>query len=423
MIFLQKTADLILGMDKIRSAVYNATYTTDFFCCIRHHSEGKMFSDPEYHPVFIFLYSFCVVSRNTHSMNKNNGRYSTANFVICDIQKEYAEYLLKLLADQLSGSYQFFLFQDIEKANTFIKKSGAEITLICEEYEEKFSDSAEAGTLIILTEQPLYKPDLTQRRIFRYQSAGEIIKSIKIMCGRGRFSESSYERKYRNEECAVKESRKGEVRIRDKPGEGNREYGNLIGIYSPVHRIGKTRFAMKLGRKMAEDMPVLYLNMEGYAGTEMYFHHKGESSLGDLLYIIRQERCDHGLKISAMTGQIGGMDYVLPMENEQDLKAVTCREWIGLFDMISEKCIYEAVILDLGESVDGLYDILRKCSKIYTPYISEKTALSKLEQYEKNLVESGYGDILRKTVKKLMNRTGKEAERIHSSGKNERTMS
>ena len=63
------------------------------------------------------------------------------------------------------------------------------------------------------------------------------------------------------QEGYVREKR-GEVRIRDEP-----LVRGMIGIYSPVHRIGKTKFALRLGQKMARQVPVLYLNLEGYSGV------------------------------------------------------------------------------------------------------------------------------------------------------------
>ena len=120
---------------------------------------------------------------------------------------------------------------------------------------------------------------------------------------------------------------------------------------------------------------------------------------------------DHGLKISSMTGQIGRLDYIRPMENVMDLRDVREEEWLRLFGMIAEKCVYEAVILDLGDGIDGLYEILERCSRVYTPYISDPVALAKLKQYEDNLREAGHENILRHTVKKLMRRRTRTLER------------
>ena len=60
------------------------------------------------------------------------------------------------------------------------------------------------------------------------------------------------------------------------------------------------------------------------------------------------------------------------------------------------------IILDLGDTVDGLYDLLGRCSKVYTPYIEEGAAKAKLNQYEENLRSAGYGEILKKTVRRRM---------------------
>ena len=58
-----------------------------------------------------------------------------------------------------------------------------------------------------------------------------------------------------------------------------------------------------------------------------------------------------------------------------DLRDVRKEEWLSLLDTVAEKCIYEAVILDLGDSIDGLYDILERCGRVYTPYISDRYLL------------------------------------------------
>ena len=63
--------------------------------------------------------------------------------------------------------------------------------------------------------------------------------------------------------------------------------GSLIGVYSPIHRIGKTKYALELGKELAEKGPVLYLNLEEYAGGEHYFSKEQEQNLGDLLYYVR----------------------------------------------------------------------------------------------------------------------------------------
>ena len=108
--------------------------------------------------------------------------------------------------------------------------------------------------------------------------------------------------------------------------------GDLIAVYSPVHRIGKTQFAIKLGKELAEREPVLYLNLEEYSGGGFYFPEQHKQNLGDLLYYLRQEKRNLGMRISMMAGQYENLDYIMPIPCVQDLKSIREEEWISLCD-------------------------------------------------------------------------------------------
>ena len=349
-------------------------------------------------------------------MSENKIKGVSGCFVICDVQEEYSDHLFQILSEQFEGEYQFHLFHDLQKMTGFFAKNSAEILVIGEEYGNEAIQKAGALQKFILTGSPGERKDTEDIPLFRYQSAEGMIKMIRKYAGRGRRGSggSGTEKSGVAERNGMIRSREGEsvcgkrrtARIRDDP-----PVRGLIGIYSPVHRIGKTRFALRLGQKAACRVPVLYLNLEGCSGGRYYFQEGADKDLGDLLYFLKQERDDWGLKLSAMAARKNGMDYILPMRNEQDLRSVSGEEWIRLLDMILEKCIYEVVILDLGDAVSGLYDILRKCERIYTPYICEGAAEAKLEQYEESLRAAGYADILAKTVKKRVGKGNRYPER------------
>ena len=349
-------------------------------------------------------------------MSENKIKGVSGCFVICDVQEEYSDHLFQILSEQFEGEYQFHLFHDLQKMTGFFAKNSAEILVIGEEYGNEAIQKAGALQKFILTGSPGERKDTENIPLFRYQSAEGMIKMIRKYAGRGRRGSggSGTEKSGVAERNGMIRSREGEsvcgkrrtARIRDDP-----PVRGLIGIYSPVHRIGKTRFALRLGQKAACRVPVLYLNLEGCSGGRYYFQEGADKDLGDLLYFLKQERDDWGLKLSAMAARKNGMDYILPMRNEQDLRSVSGEEWIRLLDMILEKCIYEVVILDLGDAVSGLYDILRKCERIYTPYICEGAAEAKLEQYEESLRAAGYADILAKTVKKRVGKGNRYPER------------
>ena len=342
-------------------------------------------------------------------MSEEKRRNVSGSFVVCDEQEDYIEHLFAILSEQLSGEYQFHLFHDPAKMVEFMETEEAEVLLIGEEYRKRIEDLSKVQRIFVLTDIMKERTENNVIPVFRYQSASQILSQIKsgIKIQDRRISVQKNGRKRIRDEPETVDLQ--ETRSAD-PGVSLQTRG-LIGVYSPVHRIGKTRFAIRLGEKLSEQVPVLYINLEGYAGGGYYFPEETEYDLGDLIYCMKQERTDHGLKISSMAGRLGGMDFIMPMENESDMRSVRGEEWISLFDQILEKCIYEVVILDLGDCIDGLYDILRNCSRVYTPYIREGAAIAKLEQYERNLRTTGYGDILSRTVKKQMQKKRHDTER------------
>lgn len=334
-------------------------------------------------------------------MSEQNKRNASSDFVICDVRKEYAEHLFQALSGEYGGRYRFHLFHTADGAEKFLRSSGAEILLVGEELEEEIRKE-NAGSVFILTGDPDKAGEGEQGVfLFRYQSSDSMIRRIR----KGRKTEKSVRK-------SVRDTAEGPV-IRDPD-----QVRGLIGIYSPVHRIGKTRFAIRLGRQLAEKIPVLYVNMEGYSGENYYFRDAPDKDLGDLIYSMKQQWGDSGVRISSMAGRCGKLDYIRPMGMEQDLRSVREEEWIRLIDLIFEKCIYRAVILDLGDSVNGLYGILEKCSRIYTLYNSEKISAAKLEQYEKNLTDAGYADVLSRTIKRQVRKVRSGSERAEDA-KNE----
>ncbi len=93
----------------------------------------------------------------------------------------------------------------------------------------------------------------------------------------------------------------------------------------------------------------------------------------------------------------GKLDYIPPMKAGQNLLSVTTEEWLGLLQKIQELGIYEYVILDLSESMQGLFEILRRCTMVYTLTREDRIAKSKLLQYEQILSLYDFRDVLDKT--------------------------
>ena len=156
----------------------------------------------------------------------------------------------------------------------------------------------------------------------------------------------------------------------------------VIGVYSPVGRAQKTSFALTLGQILARERTVLYVNMENYSGFEELLGEEYERNLSDLLYFARQENTNLVHKIQGMVRSIQNMDYIPPAVGPMDIQEASLREWTLLLEQIVQNSAYETVILDIGEGVSELFQILDLCDQIYMPVRGDAVSAAKMNQFE-----------------------------------------
>ncbi len=171
----------------------------------------------------------------------------------------------------------------------------------------------------------------------------------------------------------------------------------FIGIYSPVRRSMQTTFALTMGQMLAEKHRTLYLNFEHFAGVRELVAETQEKDLADLLYFLMAGEEQFRLRFRTICRQKGKLEYIPPMKSGQNLLTVPAAEWISLMDRIDAIGEYDYVIMDLTESMQGLFDVLRKCRKVYTLTREDRIAKAKLLQYEQVLALYEYEDVLNKT--------------------------
>lgn len=299
-----------------------------------------------------------------------------AIFAVCDLEVSYAYNFMEYVNQKKNMPFEVQAFTSPVHLCAFARTQPIELLLISDKAMCPEIKGLPIRQIIILSEG-VHDPGLDQYpSVYKYQSSASVIREVMACYG---------------EEV----SQPAEVTVLKKET-------RLLAVYSPVGRCQKTSFALALGQILARQKAVLYLNLEEYAGGEHYFSKEQEQNLGDLLYYSKQETGNLGLRISMMTGQIGNMDYIRPIPVVQDLQAVTAEEWLQLFEQIVEKSIYEVLILDLGDSVNGLFSILEKCDSVHTLSIEEPAAKAKLQQYTENLLRTGHEKILEHTVQKVV---------------------
>ena len=289
------------------------------------------------------------------------------NLVIFNEEPEYAGHLKSALIRESLSKYKVYLFKTLESLNRFSEENKVDILVLGESTDTEIRKGLKASKKFVLTKEKNQKLNEDEEEIYKYQNVQAIVFGISKAAGH-------------KGTCA---------------DNGNKK---LIGVYSPVHRTGSTKFALELGNKLSKDEAVLYLNLEAYAGRGCYFNGDADKDISDLIYYIHQENCNLSNILGKLTFSKGSLDIVNPAEQSQDIKEVKANEWLILFERIFEETAYTTIILDLCDMVDGLNMILSKCNTVYTRYVSDDISKAKIEQYTDNLRATGYTKVIEHTV-------------------------
>lgn len=301
-------------------------------------------------------------------------------FVICDSEREYAFRLSSLLSKKID--YQIHVCSSFKEVQRIADEKKIGILLVEEGIFENQSDAV-AEVVILLSERNREG----ENKVCKYQSFDEILSDILNIC--------------------MEEQQQGVLKRQICKS------CSLIGVYSPISRVGKTTFAIALGKEAAKREPVLYLNLETYSGWEEWSGKSEPYTLADLLYYAKQEKGNLETRIGAMTGYLDELAYIAPMEMSEDLKAVTVNEWMNLLETLRNRKIYKKIIFDFGECVQGLWDMLSMCNEIYMPVREGRISKGKVFQFEKNLRLLGREELLEKIVRiQLGKDISKDVKRI-----------
>lgn len=291
------------------------------------------------------------------------------SLVICDPEEHYAQALAFYIMNRRGIHFQVHVCSDIKHIPE------AELLLISDSYSEEERKKVKVGLVFVLSAGVV--DGCEEECIYKYQPGEQILDMILKKC----------EEVYAKRELYFSSSQK--------------KKGKVIGVFSPVHRIGKTAYALQLGEQIAVSENVLYLNLELYGGIGGHFE-KGGQTMEDVLYYARQETGNLGFMITKIVKRKGNLDYILPVPVSEDIKNIRAEEWKDVLRQIVDQSIYETIVLDIDEGIRDVYKVLDLCSQVHiltdcTPYSD-----AKIEQFEKELMLLGFEDIIERIVWKEM---------------------
>ncbi len=284
---------------------------------------------------------------------------SEKNIVICDREVKYAENLMENIMERKEFAVKVYVCSTWENVKILSKEKSIDILVVDEAYAKIDRSGVDAEQIFVLTTGNYKNVHQEEKCVYKYQCVDQILSEI---------LETYFERTKENMMKSVK-----------------KESVQILAVYSPIHRTGKTSFAIALGKELAKFKKVLYLNMEEYFGYGGMFEQKDSGNLGDALYYTKQENSNFGLRLRLLVKTIDELNYIPPMPVSLDLKDILWEEWEVLIKQIVQESVYEVILLDIGESVQGLFKMLDLSDRIYMPILEDGISQGKLQQYEENL--------------------------------------
>lgn len=305
--------------------------------------------------------------------------------VLCDREEEYAQLMTEFIRTHKEIPWKVHTYTDVEELMHREQDQDIDVMAVSERtYQDKLSALRPLRT-VILNESGLKKWEEFVN-IDKYQQAQNVLQSLLEVY----------------------------LEVADimLPGLQRPENVRFVGLYSPVRRCRQTTFALTLAQMLAANYKTLYLNFEHYVGISELGAERGNRDLADLLYFLMSDDHKFKIRLQTMVKQVGNLDYIPPMKSGQNLLTVQPREWTRLLQRIGSLGLYEIVILDLSESMQGLFDLLRMCTKVFTLTGEDGVAQGKLAEYERILEVYEYKDVLEKTCKCMVPKVRKVPEEL-----------
>lgn len=281
-------------------------------------------------------------------------------FAVCDTEIEYAYHFMEYLMKKKNIPFEIQAFTSPEVLADFARSHPVEILLISDKAITEEIRQLPIRQIILLSEG-VHDPSLDQfPAVYKYQSSDNVIREVMACYGV-------------ENEVVVGQNQvtKKEMRI--------------IGVYSPVGRTQKTSFALALGQILGRDRAVFYLNLESYSGFEQLLETHFDRGLSDILYYARQQNSGIVYKIAGMVQTIQNLDFLPPALFPMDIQTTKYEEWLWLFRQLEQNSSYEVLILDLGDAVCDLYQLLDYCTEIYVPIRQDVISMAKIAQFEQTL--------------------------------------
>lgn len=280
--------------------------------------------------------------------------------VIADQDEKYITLLTTLINKEEKNSFIVRGFSKKSLLKSYLQEQSVDILLISPKFYDEELKKLQLKNVMLLSEGTIPNELSTFSVVFKYQSTEQIIKDVIRF-----FSEKSQEHLIIS----------------------NKKQVNIIGVYSPIGRSGKTSISIILSAVLARYKKVLYLYLEPYDNL-LYFVGKNTSQYGlsDLLYYVKQKHPNLGLKIQGMKESFLGFDYILPIKCYADLLETSIEDYMYLLNSIKNDTCYDTIVINFNNNmVKDIIEQLNLCDNILTLIQPEKSTVLQFNSWQNNI--------------------------------------
>ena len=291
-------------------------------------------------------------------------------FAICDLEEAYVVHLADYLNQKAGLPFRVMAFTKLESLIEYAKGHEIEILLISADAMNEEGRSLNVRRIIILSDGEAPNLEGNDPFIDKYQDSDTIAR---LVCS------------YAGEAYAQMKDSLGDCR--------------LYGVYSPIARCGKTMFCLTLAQALAHSGKTLYLNMENCSGLEGLLQANWREDLADLMFSEHSERENLRARLESIVKSFGMLDICPPSFFPEDLRETGAAQWMQFFAALSQAGEYQAIILDIGDQIKDIPELLKMCTRSFLPLLPDPVSRSKVSQFEKNLEALSMEDLKRSMIR------------------------
>lgn len=161
-----------------------------------------------------------------------------------------------------------------------------------------------------------------------------------------------------------------------------RDKGLMYGVYSPIGRSGKTRFAMA----MCDGLKSIYIGLEEYYGQP--YSEEDRKNAESFLYYWASNNKEIKNLLEGIPYTEAYVRRIVGISNPSDIRQLKKGDISWLKECLSELKI-ERMVLDIGASMLGSMELLRELDHLFIPVIEDNVSGWKLGCFKDR-----YGELL-----------------------------